>query len=81
MSRSPRPSRSKRSASKPLAASKPSASSLASARYRAQKLAEGWVHFSCFVPIVLRPPIKKTIRRSIMIWRAKQTATNDSQKV
>lgn len=62
-------------------ASKPSASSLASARYRAKKLAEGWVDFSCFVPIVLRPQIKKMIKRSIMVWRAKQTATNDSKKV
>jgi hypothetical protein len=70
-------------ASKPLSASQPTASSIASARHRAKKKAQGWVDFSAFVPAALRPQINRTIKRMIMIWRAKQAASdnNISKKV
>ena len=57
--------------------------SLASARYRAKKKAQGWVDFSCFVPFAIRPQINRTIKRAIMVWRAKQAASdnNTSKKV
>lgn len=61
-----------------LAASQPTASSLASARHRAKKKAQGWVDFSCFVPLAIRPQINRTIKRSIMIWRAKQAASDNN---
>lgn len=65
-------------ASQSLAAPQPTASSIASARHRAKKKAQGWVDFSCFVPAALRPQINKTIKRSIMIWRAKQAASDNA---
>lgn len=69
--------------SQSLAAPQPTASSIASARHRAKKKAEGWVDFSCFVPLAIRPQINRTIKRAIMIWRAKQAASdnNISKKV
>lgn len=63
---------------KHTASSQPTASSLASARHRAKKKAQGWVDFSAFVPAALRPQINRTIKRAIMIWRAKQAASDNA---